>query len=138
LDETGTPKLGKFTVMILNNTCDLPEARLDFVTAAPIVDFQKYLEFEKQRRSTQSLEGYARSLRANDKTELFYLPSFGRFSSGALVLLHMVCSVSAALYRDALSAGKRVASFTQIGFYFLLIKLTTHLARPETQEVVRK
>ena len=137
LDESGTPRAQKFTVMILNNTCDLPDSRLDFVTAAPIVDFQKYLEFEKHRRSAESLEGYARSIRANDKTELFYLPRFADFDSGALVLLHMVCSVSAKLYREALEASQRVASFTQIGFYFLLIKLTTHLARPETIEVVR-
>jgi hypothetical protein len=137
VDENGNPRLASFTVMILNNTCDLPDDRLDFVTAAPIVDFQKYLESEKTRRSPESLEGYAGSIRRNDKTELLYLPKFAGFEHGAIVLLHLVCSVSVKLYQEAIRAKQRVGSFTQIGFYFLLIKLTTHLARTETKEVVR-
>jgi hypothetical protein len=152
LDEGGAPRSREFTVMILNNTCDLPDDRLDFVTAAPVVDFNNYLEFERERRFRgkssaedsekrrieDSLQEFGRVLRNNDKTEILYLPSFSEFTHGALVLLHMVCSVSARLYHDALRHSRRVASFTQTGFYFLLIKLTTHLARAETIEVVRR
>jgi hypothetical protein len=137
LDDTATPRSARFTVMILNNTCDLPEGRLDFVTAAPVVDFQKYLEYEEPKRSPQSLEDYAHSIRNNDKTELMYLPKITGFDHGALVLLHLVCSVSAKVYHEALRAEKRVASFSQVGFYFLLIKLTTHLARAESTDVSR-
>jgi hypothetical protein len=137
LDDAAAPRLAKFTVMILNNTCDLPEGRLDFVTAAPVVDFQKYLEYEEPKRSPDSLENYARSIRNNDKTELFYLPKITGFDHGALVLLHLVCSISAKVYHEALRAGQRVASFSQVGFYSLLIKLTTHLARTESTEVNR-
>lgn len=137
LDDSATPQTRNFTVMLMNNTCDLPDKRLDFVTAAPIIDFQKYLEFESKRRSEESLRAYADSIRRNDKTELFYLPKFDEFQDGALVLLHMVCSVSAHVYRQALTTRKRIASFTQTGFYFLLIKLTTHIARAESSEVIR-
>jgi len=151
LDEAAVPRSRQFTVMILNNTCDLPDGRLDFVTAAPIVDFNKYLEFERERRLRDktnledsekrriedSLQEFGRVLRNNDKTEILYLPPFLDFTHGALVLLHLVCSVSAKLYHDALRQSRRVASFTQTGFYFLLIKLTTHLARADTKEVVR-
>lgn len=151
LDEAGVPRSQQFTVMILNNTCDLPDDRLDFVTAAPVVDFNSYLDFERQRRlgGKSSLEDserkriedrlqeFGRLLRNNDKTEILYLPPFSDFSHGALVLLHLVCSVSAKLYLDALNQGRRIASFTQTGFYFLLIKLTTHMARAESAEVVR-
>ena len=152
LDERGEPRSREFTVLVLNNTCDLPDDRLDFITAAPIVDFNKYLEFERERqyRGTNGLEDsekrriedrlqeYGRVLRNNNKTEILYLSPFSGFSHGALVLLHLVCSVSANLYHDALRHGRRVASFTQTGFYFLLIKLTTHLARAEGVEVVRR
>jgi hypothetical protein len=152
LDEKGLPRSHPFTVMILNNTCDLPDDRLDFVTAAPVMDFNKYLEFERERRFRNKnnmaeserqriedgLQEFGRVLRNNDKTEILYLPPFSDFTHGALVLLHFVCSVSATLYRDALRRTQRVASFTQTGFYFLLIKLTTHLARAETKEVVRR
>jgi hypothetical protein len=137
LDDTAAARSTKFTVMILNNTCDLPEGRVDFVTAAPIVDFQKYLDGEKLRRSSESLDGYALSIRKNDITELFYLPKVAGFNQGALVLLHLVCSVSVKVYHQALQAGQRVASFSQIGFYFLLIKLTTHIARAESADVSR-
>ena len=152
LDQGGVPRSRQFTVMILNNTCDLPDGRLDFVTAAPVVDFNNYLEFERRRRFPgktgvedsekrrieDSLQEFGRVLRNNDKTEILYLPPFSEFTHGALVLLHLVCSVSAKLYHDALRQSSRVASFTQTGFYFLLIKLTTHLARAETKEVVRR
>jgi hypothetical protein len=152
LDEQGGARSREFTVLILNNTCDLPDDRLDFITAAPIFDFNKYLAFERERRFRgkdtlndsekrrieDALQEYGRVLRNNDKTEILYLPPFSEFTHGALVFLHLVCSVSARLYHDALRQGRRVASFTQTGFYFLLIKLTTHFARPETSEVTRR
>jgi hypothetical protein len=150
LDDHANARCQNFTVLILNNTCDLPDDRLDFVTAAPVVDFNEYLEFEKARRLTDrtsederkriddSIQEFARVLRHNNKTEILFLPSFGEFQHGALVLLHLVCSVSAKIYREALRARQRLASFTQTGFYFLLIKLTTHIARAESTQVARK
>ena len=150
LDDDAKPRCQNFTVLILNNTCDLPDDRLDFVTAAPLVDFNKYLELERTRRLRgqtaerdkkrieDSIQELARVLRHNNKTEILFLPSFGEFQYGALVLLHLTCSVSVKIYRDALRAGQRLASFTQTGFYFLLIKLTTHIARAETTIVIRE
>lgn len=151
LDEQGLPRSREFTVLVLNNTCDLPDDRLDFITAAPIVDFNKYLEFERERqvrgkngleeselrRVEDRIQEFGRVLRNNDKTEILYLPPFSDFTHGALVLLHLVCSVSAKLYHEALGKSRRVASFTQTGFYFLLIKLTTHIARAESLDVTR-
>jgi hypothetical protein len=49
LDEQGEARSQEFTVLVLNNTCDLPDDRLDFITAAPIFDFNTYLEFERER-----------------------------------------------------------------------------------------
>src|SRR6266480_3617758 len=91
LDDQGKPRCQNFTVMILNNTCDLPEGRLDFVTAAPVVDFNKYLEFERTRRLKthtrlgetekarveDSVQELARVIRQNDKTEILFVPKFG-------------------------------------------------------------
>jgi hypothetical protein len=150
LDDDAKPRCRDFTVLILNNTCDLPDDRLDFVTAAPVMDFNKYVEFERtrrlksvtadtdRRRAEDGIQEFARTLRANNKTEILFLPRFGEFEQGALVLLHLVCCVSVHMYREALLRGRRLASFTQTGFYFLLMKLTTHIARAETTQVVRK
>jgi hypothetical protein len=137
VDSSGNARTAKFTVMILNNSCDLPDERLDFVTVAPVMDFGAYLEGEKRRRSAESLKGHATAIRNNDITEILYLPSIGPFRDGAIVLLHLVCSVSVTVYKNAIREGCRIASFTQNGFYFLLVKLTTHIARPESREVVR-
>jgi hypothetical protein len=152
LDAKAEARSRNFTVMILNNTCDLPDGRLDFVTAAPVVDFNKYLEFERTRRleaqtklgeadKTRIEDGVqelARVIRQNNKTEILFVPEFDEFQNGALVLLHLVCSVSTKIYDQALRTGRRLASFTQTGFYFLLIKLTTHIARAESTQVIRK
>ncbi len=135
--DDGTARACSFTTMVMNNTCDLPEGRADFITTAPVVDFQKYVEFEKTKRDESSLKNYVEAIRRNEKTELFYLPPFAGFSNGALALLHLACPVSASLYRQALSKKQRKASFSQTGFYFLLIKLTNHIARPESSEVIR-
>lgn len=152
LDAKAEVRSRNFTVMILNNTCDLPDRRLDFVTAAPVVDFNNYLEFERTRRLEvqtklaavdttrieDSVQELARVIRQNNKTEILFVPKFGEFQNGALVLLHLMCSVSTEIYHEALRAGRRLASFTQTGFYFLLIKLTTHIARAESTQVIRK
>jgi len=80
LDNDAKPRCRNFTVLILNNTCDLPDDRLDFVTAAPLVDFNKYVEFERNRRlkslttdsdksrAEDSVQELARTLRNNNKT----------------------------------------------------------------------
>lgn len=142
LGDDGVPRMRNFTVMVLNNSCDLPVGRTDFITVAPVTDFNEYLAFERRRsvpekRSEESLQGFAEAVRGNKKTELLYLPAFEGFPHGAIVLLHLLCSVSAKMYGDAIANEHRVASFTQTGFYFLLIKVTTHLARAESADVSR-
>ncbi len=138
LDPTGAPRQRRFTVMVLNNTCDLLEGRMDFITAAPIVDFNSFILSEKKRRTPVSVESFAHAIRKNDKTELLYLPPFDTFPQGGLVFLHLMCSISSKLYQDALRNGNRIASFSQTGFYFLLMKLTIHLTRMESNEVLRQ
>jgi hypothetical protein len=137
LDDTGASRSRRFVVMLLNNTCDLPDDRIDFVTVAPLVDFSAFVESQKEKRSAASLHDFAAAIRRNEVTELFYLPPVAGFPAGALVLLHLACSVSSKLYRQVLSSGSRIASFTQTGFYYLLIKLTNHIARAESREAVR-
>lgn len=151
LDETASPRSENFTVMLLNNSCDLPTGRMDFVSVVPLVDFEKYVEFERRRRTTshdsqshqfrskaeEGLQGYFDSIRRNKVTELIYLPSLEGFPNGAIVLLHLVSSISAKIYQQVLRQGNRLASFTQTGLYFLLMKLTTHIARPEARGSMR-
>lgn len=59
------------------------------------------------------------------------------FSNGALVRLDMICSVPMPFVEEAVSRGARIGSFSQSGFYTLLMKLTHHLTRMESGEVSR-
>ena len=138
IDDNGTPRSRSSTVMVLNNTCDLPDGRGNFVTVAPVFDFEAFVRSEVKNRPSANLESYFQSLRCNKKTEFLYLPSFATFKDGALVALDVPCAVSSKIYQRLIAAKKRIASFSQIGFYFFLIKLTSHIARPESSDVTRE
>ena len=54
-----------------------------------------------------------------------------------MVFLDRVGAAAGKLYEDALKERRRLASFSQNGFYFLLMKLTNPIARMESAEVTR-
>lgn len=135
---SGEPKCKPLTVLALNNTCDLQRDRSEFITVAPVMDFEDFTNFIVQKRGERRASNYLKDVRENHVFEILWLPPFGSFSSGALVFLDRIGSVAAALYDSAVAGKRRVASFSQNGFYFLLIKVTKHLARPESEQVVRQ
>jgi hypothetical protein len=77
------------------------------------------------------------SIRANRIDELFYIPPCPQLSHGGIVRFSLLSSLSAELYELAVGDRRRIASLTQNGHYFLLMKLTHFLARPESSEIVR-
>jgi hypothetical protein len=138
VDPSGQAKCNPFTVVVLNNTCDLQPGRSNFVTVAPVMDFASFSEFEIRRRGRERAENYLQDVKANKVFEILWLPAVGAFKAGTLVFLDRVGAVASGLYESALNENRRVASFSQSGFYFLLIKVTRYLARPESEEVVRQ
>lgn len=137
VDEGGNPRCKQLPVIVLNNTCDLQPNRSKFVTVAPAFDFEQYAQSIISKRGEQNAQSHLHSVRANNIYELLWLPSFFDFKQGAVVFLDRVGSVSTKLYEDALASERRLASFSQNGFYFLLIKLTNHIARMESGEIQR-
>jgi hypothetical protein len=127
----------KFAVLVLNNTCDLQPSRSQFVTVAPVLDFALFSESVIACKGADRARNYLHDARANKIHEMLWLPGFASFKEGAVVFLDRVGAVSAKLYEDALKERRRVVSFSQNGFYFLLIKLTNHIARMESDEVAR-
>jgi hypothetical protein len=139
LKPDGTVLVARKPVMVVNNTCDIPPNRSEMVTVAPVLDFGRYLqslEHEKQQ-SQESIQGHARDIRQNQISHLLYVPNLTGFPDGAIVRLDRMCSVAYVMLEQAIQAGSRLASFTQNGFYILLLKLTYHLVRPESAEVTR-
>jgi hypothetical protein len=124
-------------VMVLNNTCDLPSGRSSMVSVAPLFDLEKYLQSQAGKRDAGSLANYERDIRHNRISELLFVPHLPGFTSGAIVRLDMVCSVAYSYLQEAINNNRRIASFTQSGFYLLLIKITYHFTRSESMEVSR-
>jgi len=137
IDPELEPVVSRRTVMIINNTCDLPEGRGNFVSVAPAFDFKKYIESQAGKRTTESLKNYEADLRKNQISELVFIPQITGFSDGVIVRLDWICSVPISFLNEAVSSGSRIGSFTQNGFYVLLMKLTCHLTRQESPEVSR-
>jgi len=137
LDRTGETLSVRKPVMVLNNTCDLPPGHSTMVSVAPVFDLEKYLQKETGKRNPQSLASYERDIRHNRITELLYVPNLPDFPAGAIVRLDMICSVASEFLKEAAESGRRFASFTQNGFYLLLMKLTYHMTRSESAEVSR-
>lgn len=137
VDDAGQPRCKTFAVLVLNNTCDLQPKRAQFVTVAPAFDFEMYAESVIKQRGDHNAQSHLHEVCANNIYEILWLPAFGNFKKGAVVFLERVGAVSAKLYEEALKGERRLASFSQSGFYFLLIKLTNHIARMESAEVVR-
>ena len=125
------------TVMVINNTCDLPPGRNTMVTVAPVFDLEKFLILQTGKRTPDALADYERDVRHNQICELLYVPHLQDFPNGAIIRLDRMCSVASDFLESAVQNGSRIASFTQNGFYVLLMKLTYHLTRTESSEVTR-
>ncbi len=138
LKADGQPRATRKPAMLINNSCDLPPGRNPMVTVALVLDFGQYLKFlERKKLKREAIENHARDVRRNQIGELLYVPNFSTFSDGAIVRLDQLCSVAYGLLEEAIQNGRRIASFTQSGFYVLLLKLTHHLTRSESAEMNR-
>jgi hypothetical protein len=123
--------------MVINNVCDLQVGRSEFVTLAPVHDFKKFAESMLSKGSEQA-KTYLESVRANRIDEIIYIPNCPQLVNGGVVRLDLMSSLSAVVYENAITENRRFASLTRDGFYFLLMKITHFLARPESSEIVRE
>jgi hypothetical protein len=133
----GTVRSKNFTVMVMNNACDLQTGRSEFVTVAPVADFERFAASEVLTTDREQAKNYLESIRANHIDELFYIPPCPQLDHGGIVRFSLLSSLSAELYELAITDKRRIASLTQNGHYFLLMKLTHFLARAESSEIVR-
>jgi hypothetical protein len=137
VDEDGKPLCNRFVVLVLNNSCDLEPGRTQYVTVAPVFDFGGFSKHIIGKRGENNARSYLRDVRENRVHEILWLPLISQFEKGAVVFLDRVGAVSGKIYENAIKEKRHVASFSQNGLYFLLIKLTNHIARMESEEVVR-
>jgi hypothetical protein len=135
IDAEGNVRKTSQPAMVINNTCDLQPDRSTFVTVALTSSYAAFSEFIGRQRNLAGARGYLESLRRNEIDELLFIPSCPGFLNGAVVHLDRLCSMSTRVYEGALFEGGRLASFSQYGFYYLLMKVTHFLARAESPDV---
>jgi len=107
------------------------------VSVAPLFDLEKYLQSQAGKRDVGSLASHERDIRHNRISELLFVPHLPGYTSGAIVRLDMVCSVAYSYLQEAVNNNRRIASFTQNGFYLLLMKITYHFTRSESMDAKR-
>lgn len=108
--------------MMVSQSCDFDEDRFAlFAPAFPYADFAK--------------QSNASSIRANEITTLFYLPPL--VGSEPLVVdfrLMQPFSTGQIARKAAQGELVRERSFTDLGWYLLLAKLTLHFLRPQPED----
>src|SRR5580704_9221648 len=113
--------------LVMCNTCDAEWSEL-----LPLAACHDFAEMERDA-AISATEGFLNSIRANEKTDVMYLPEVVAHRS-------LVCDFGAvsAFSRLWLQAAvrrgdvRRICSLSQLGYYMLLAKLTVYYMRPET------
>lgn len=111
--------------MIISNSCDLDNKPTALV--APCFDLRRFEEDSRLSIITKNLV-----------TNFLCLPSIPD-RDGVVVDLSMMNPQASARVAERLKDGaiRRICSLSNLGYYLLLSKLTVHLMRPESEEVIR-
>lgn len=134
----GAPRCKPFTAMVINNVCDLQPGRSECVTVAPVQEFERFADGVVAKVDPGKAKNFLDNVRSNHVDEFLYIPHCPQLPKGGVVRFDRLSSMSAEVYERGLTEARRLASLTQNGFYFLLMKLTRFLARPESPEVTRE
>jgi hypothetical protein len=133
IDHSGSSVRADCLGMVISATCDNQPDQGEFVLVAPVINLNEY----RQRSELQgdSLEDHIRALTENKISQLMFLPrthnlddsfaDFGNISSVSLEYFHSQHDQA------------RLASLSQYGHYFMLMKLAYHICRPELSDVKR-
>lgn len=118
--------------LVLSNTCDA--AMQTYVTVAACYPYSEFAGDPELAKNA----GFLASVHSNEITQFLFLPGVPRIGD-VVADLSLVGSISRVWLQEQLEEhGRfRVAALSPLGYYLLVSKLTVHLLRPETQEVVR-
>lgn len=118
--------------LVLTNTCDA-STESDITLAASY----KYSDFASDPELSKS-EGFMASIHSNEVSRFLFLPGVPGLGD-IIVDLGLTGSVSRTWLQEQLEEhGRfRLAALSPLGYYLLISKVTVHLLRPETDEIVR-
>lgn len=119
--------------IVVSVTCDAQPGQGEFVLVAPVFDLDDY-----RNNSTlkgEELENHIRALTENKISNLLFLPN-GSGIRRCFADFGSICPVSLSYFHSN-RGQERLASLSQYGHYFLLMKLAYHFTRAEPSELNR-
>lgn len=133
VDDDGDVVRADHVGMVISNTCDIQIDQSAFVVVAAVIALDDYRK--QSELKGEELENHIRAVVDNKLSQIMFLPETQGFGS-ALVDFGNVCSISTQHFH-ATAREKKIVSLSQYGHYFLLVKLSYHLTRPEAADAKR-
>ena len=117
-------------VVVISNTCDAQPDRDGFLLLAPLYTVNERVEGTGLK--DQALADHIHSLRRNEITSLMFYPAKEKLED-SWVDFSKVCPVSSDYFYSKILKAKenRLASLSQKGHYFFLMKLACHFCRAD-------
>ncbi len=117
--------------IVISNSCDVsPENTRVLppkVTFAPIVKLSKLVErFELYGLDSEKTNSRILAIKAQQVTNIFYLPADGRLDEDYVVLLDDIQSMPIDAHRPA---AEKLFTLSMAGFYLFVFKLSVHFCR---------
>jgi hypothetical protein len=136
-EESAQFQKGYTDAIIISNTCDISfENKRDFNTKqclfAPLIDFKEYLaDLEKAGYSIDQINSFSQNVKAQLRTNIFYLPVHFKERKEYIVLLDNIFWFPTSELNSYIANidENRIASFNHFGFYLFILKLSYHLCR---------
>jgi len=133
VDHAGNVERAEIPAMVISCTCDAQPGRDDTLLIAAVYDFDDYRTHHTLTGA--DLDNHLRSLQRNEIANLFYLPA-GQNLKPSVVDFQLMSPISVSyLYPDRFR--NRLTSLSQVGHYFLLMKLAHLMTRPEPRDARR-
>lgn len=137
VDDEGDTVSRAGPVVVMSHTCDAQPDQSDYVLVAPIFSLQE--RREASELNVQSLKDHLRDLCANRLTDLMFLPGVGKLPDSFIDFNHVSAVASEHFYSSEIDVrGQRIASLSQKGHYFFLMKLAFHFCRPDPPDSKRE
>ncbi len=128
LDDDGQAIYRDGPVVVISNTCDSQPARDDYVLICPMFTVAERLA--SITLTGQQLADHISDLKRNRITNLMFFPTV-RTMPDSWLDFSKTCAVSSEYFYSLHVGEHRVASLSQKGHYFFLMKLAYHFCRPE-------
>jgi len=133
IDESGDVIRAETGAMVISSTCDVQPDQSQAVLVAPVIDLRDYVS--SSELGGQQLADHVNALTSNKLSSIMFLPD-GAEMSRSLVDFGRISTLPLDYFYSE-RGQKRLASLSQCGHYFLMVKLAYHFCRAEAPDAKR-